>query len=179
MSNSRIASRYAKPILELAEEKKVLESVKEDMTSFVNICVESKDFSLMLKSPIIPHLKKAQILNELFKGKMNDLTLQAFSLITRKNRENLLSEIAEEFLHLYNVNKGLQEVKVTSSTKLSAEQKAEFEKLARKITGKTPLLEEVVDPEIIGGYLLKVEDRQIDQSVSGQLKDIKLKLQTN
>ncbi|MEP1095017.1 MAG: ATP synthase F1 subunit delta [Cyclobacteriaceae bacterium] len=179
MSTSRIASRYAKPILELAVEKKVLDSVKEDMASFVNICSESKDFSLMLKSPIIPHLRKAQILNKLFKGKMNDLTLQAFNLITRKNRESLLSEIAEEFLHLYNINKGLQEVTITSSTKLSAEQKAEFVKLSEKITGKTPLLEEVVDPEIIGGYLLKVEDRQIDQSVSGQLKDIKLKLQTN
>ena len=179
MSASRIASRYAKPILELAQEKKVLENVKDDMASFVSVCEESQGFALMLKSPIIPHLRKAQILATAFKGKMNDLTLQAFDLITRKNRESILADIAQEFLHLYNIEKGLQEVSVTSSTTLSADQKAEFEKLAKKITGKEPLLEEIVDAEIIGGYLLKVGDKQIDQSVSGQLKEIKLKLQTN
>ncbi len=178
MSASRIASRYAKPILELAEEKNVLDSVKEDMAGFAAICKESKDFVLMLKSPIIPHLRKAEILKKAFKGKMNDLTLQAFDLITRKNRESILGNVAEEFLHLYNIKKGMQEVTVTSSIKLSDDQRKEFEKLAKKVTGKKPILEEVVDPEIIGGYLLKVEDKQIDQSVSGQLKNIKLKLQT-
>ncbi len=178
MSASRIASRYAKPIIELAEEKNVLDDVKEDMTGFAAICKESKDFLLMLKSPIIPHLRKAEILKKAFKGKMNDLTLQAFDLITRKNRESILGDVAEEFLHMYNIRKGLQAVTVTSSIKLSDDQRKEFEKLAKKITGKKPIVEEVIDPEIIGGYLLKVEDKQIDQSVSGQLKNIKLKLQT-
>lgn len=178
MSASRIASRYAKPILELAEEKKVLDKVKNDMEQFVEICKGNRDFDLMLKSPIIPHLKKANILAKIFKGKMNALTLQAFDLITRKSRESILQGIAEEFLHLYNVRMGLQEVSITSSTKLDATQRKEFEKLARKITGKEPILEEQVDAEIIGGYVLKVGDQQIDQSVSGQLKDIKLKLQT-
>ncbi len=177
-TSSRIASRYAKPILELAEEKNVLENVKEDMAGFAAICKESKEFLLMLKSPIIPHLRKADILKKTFKGKMNELTLQAFDLITRKNRESILGEVANEFLKMYNKRKGLQVVTVTSSIKLSDDQLKEFEKLANKVTGMKPILEEVVDPEIIGGYLLKVEDKQIDQSVSGQLKDIKLKLQT-
>lgn len=178
MSASRIASRYAKPILELAEEKKVLDKVKDDMEGFVAICQENRDFDLMLKSPIIPHLRKAEILQKLFKGKMNALTLQAFDLIARKNRESILWNIAEEFLHLYNDRMGLQEVSVTSSIKLDAKQRKEFEKMAKEITGKEPILEEQVNEEIIGGYILNVGDRQIDQSVSGQLKNIKLKLQT-
>lgn len=178
MSASRIASRYAKPILELAEERKVLEEVKADMEAFAAICRESKDFNLMLKSPIIPHLRKAEILKKVFKGKVNDLTLEAFDLITRKSRESLLNDVAIEFLHLYNIEKGFQEVSITSSITLDADQRKEFQKLAKEITGKDPILEEKVDPEIIGGYLLKVGDKQIDQSVSGQLKNIKLKLQT-
>ena len=179
MSVSRIASRYAKPILDLAEEKKVLDKVRDDMNGFLSVCKDSKDFALMLKSPIIPHLKKAEILAKAFKGKMNELTLEAFSLITRKNREGLLEDIAKEFLILYNVRKGLEEVSVTSSIKLDAGQKKEIEALAKKMTGKNPILVEKVDPAIIGGYVLKVGDKQIDQSVSGQLKNIKLKLQTN
>ena len=175
MSVSRIAVRYATPILELAEEKKVLDNVKEDMESFVVVCEKSRDFALMLKSPIIDHKKKADILKKVFSGKVNELTLQAFDIITRKNRENLLEDIAEEFLHLYNVKKGLAEVSVTTSFELDDEMKKAFEKLAKDITGKEPLLTEKVDPEIIGGYILRVGDQQLDESVSGQLKDLKLK----
>ncbi|WP_420316878.1 ATP synthase F1 subunit delta [Ekhidna sp.] len=175
MSEGRIAIRYATPILELAEEKKVLDAVKADMEAFITVCEENRDFALMLKSPIIPHLTKAEILKKIFTGKVNDLTLQAFDIITRKSRERLLEKIAEEFLHLYNIKKGLAEVSVTTSFELDAEMKKAFEKLAKEVTGKEPILKGKIDPEIVGGYILKVGDRQIDESVSGQLKDLKLK----
>ncbi|MEO1256406.1 MAG: ATP synthase F1 subunit delta, partial [Bacteroidota bacterium] len=150
MSVGRIATRYATPILELAEEKKVLDAVKSDMESFVRICEESRDFSLMLKSPIIPHQQKAAILKKVFDGKVNELTLQAFDIVTRKNRENLLESIAQEFLQVYNVRKGLAEVSVTTSVELDLEMKKAFEKLAEDVTGKKPILKEKVDPEILG-----------------------------
>ncbi|WP_421764070.1 ATP synthase F1 subunit delta [Ekhidna sp.] len=175
MSTGRIAVRYATPILELAVEKNVLDNVKADMESFISVCEENKDFSLMLKSPIIPHLKKAEILKKIFSGKVNDLTLQTFELLTRKSRENLLEAIAEEFLHLYNIKKGLAEVSVTTSIELDTDMRKAFEKLAKEISGKEPLLTEKVDPEIVGGYILRLGDRQLDDSVSGQLKELKLK----
>jgi F-type H+-transporting ATPase subunit delta len=175
MSAGRIAIRYATPIIELAEEKKVLEEVKADMESFAGLCRDDKQFALMLKSPIIPHLKKAEILKKIFTGKVNELTLEAFDLITRKSRESLLAGIADAYLHLYNVKKGLAEVSVTTSLKLDADQRKAFEGLAKRMTGKTPILKEKVDPSIVGGYLLSLGDTQLDQTVSGQLKDLKLK----
>lgn len=179
MSADRIAVRYATPILELAEEKKLLDKVKADMESFLQACDDTKDLSLMLKSPIIPHLKKAEILKKIFSGKVTDLTLQAFDIITRKSRENLLEDIAKQFLHLYNVKKGLAEVTVTTSVKLDEGMKKAFEKLSKSVTGKEPILNEKVDPEIIGGYILRLGDLQLDDSVSGQLKDLKLKFSKN
>ncbi|WP_436514837.1 ATP synthase F1 subunit delta [Ekhidna sp. To15] len=179
MSVGRIAVRYATPIIELAEEKKILDAVKADMESFKAVCEENRDFSLMLKSPIISHLKKADILKKVFSGKVNELTLQAFEIITKKSRESMLEDIAKEFLHLYNVKKGLAEVSVTTSIELDAEMKKAFEKLAKDITGKEPLLTGKVDPDIVGGYILKVGDRQIDDSVRGQLKELKLKFSKN
>ncbi len=175
MSTGRIAARYAIPILELAEEKKLLEKVKDDMESFSSLCKENRDFALMLKSPIIPHLKKAEILNKVFKGKFNDLTLQAFSLITRKNREAVLEAISNEFLDLYNKKKGISKVSVTTTFALDSGLKKSFEKLAKDVTGNTPQLTEIVDPDILGGYLVKFDDKQIDDSVRGQLKELKLK----
>ena len=179
MSTSRIALRYAKPILELAKEKKVLDAVKGDMEAFSMLCKESRELGLMLKSPIIPNLRKAELLTRIFKGNVNDMTLQVFNIVTRKNRENLLEEIAEEFLQLYNIDKGLSEIAVTTSIKLDGKQRKEFEEIAKKLTDKEPILKEVVDPSMIGGYIMKIGDRRIDQSISGQLKNIRLKLRVN
>ena len=145
------------------------------MDSFVSICKENRDFSLMLRSPIIPHFKKADILKKAFGGKYNDLTIQAFDLITRKNREHVLESIADEFVHLYNARKGIAEVAVTTTFKLDAGMRKSFEQLAKDITGKEPALSEIVDADILGGYILKLGDKQIDDSVKGQLNNLRLK----
>lgn len=177
MSISRIAIRYSKPLLALAEEQKVLETVKADMLNFNDLCKTNKDFVLMLKSPIIPHLRKAEILRKIFGGKVAPLTSTFLDIVARKNREQFLPEIAEEFIALYNVKMGFQEATVTTTVALDKEMKASFEKLVADITGKKPLLKEKVNPDLIGGYVLKLADKQIDESISGQLKDLKLKFQ--
>lgn len=179
MSTGRIAIRYATPILQLAEETKVLDKVKEDMEAFVDVCENSRDFSLMLKSPIIAHKRKAEILKKIFEGKVQELTLKAFDLVTRKNRESMLEDIAREFLNLYNIKKGLTDVTVTTSFKLDADLRKAFEKLAKDVTGKEPILSEKIDPEILGGYILTAGDKQIDESVAGQLNELKLKFSKN
>ncbi len=177
MSISRIAIRYSKPLLDLAEDQKVLDAVKSDMDNFNSLCKSNKDFVLMLKSPIIPHLRKAEILKKIFAEKVNALTSTFMEIVARKNREQYLPEIAEEFIALYNTKMGYQEATVTTTISLDKEMKASFEKLVSDITGKKPLLTERVNPDLIGGYVLKLADKQIDESVSGHLNDLKLKFQ--
>ena len=177
MSITRIAVRYAKPLLELAEERKSLEAVRADMLGFAELCKTNRDFALMLKSPIIPHLKKAQILKAIFDTKVDALTSTFFDIVVRKNREKFLPEIAKEFNTLYNEKMGFQEATVTTPIALDDKERKSFEKLVNDITGKKPLLTEKVDPELIGGYKLSLGDRQIDESISGQLKDLKLRFQ--
>jgi len=175
MSVQRIANRYAKPLLELAEEKKVLEQVKEDMDGFSALCKENREFLLMLRSPIIPHLKKAEILNSIFKGKANDLTLAAFDIITRKNRENLLAEIANEFILLYNAKMGYQEATVTTTFRIDDQLRSSFQDIVKNVTGNKAVLNEEIDKSILGGYILRMGDKQLDESISSHLKEIKLK----
>ena len=179
MSNLRIAHRYAKPLMELAEEKKVRDKVNDDMIGFVNLCEESREFLLMLRSPIIPHLKKAEILNKIFKGKSNKLTLSAFDIIARKNRENLLPEIAAEFVTQYKVKMGLQDAVVTTTFPIDAKMRKSFEGIVNDLTGSKAVLTEEVNPDIIGGFVLRMGDKQLDQSVSSDLKEIKLKFNKN
>jgi len=180
MSEYRIASRYARPLLELANEKGCLEEVMMDMVSFKSLCESNRDFVLMLKNPIIPHLKKLTLLKEIFTSKVNDITLSAFELIARKGRESYLPAIAKEFTRKYNAFKGIAEASVTTVIPLSDSLKKEVVGIIKKITGKDTIeLSEVIDENILGGFILKIDDRQIDDSISGKLNELKLKFNKN
>jgi len=172
MSSSRIAKRYAKPLIELAIEKKKLEDVKSDMLTIQSVCKENKDFVLFLNSPIIPSLKKASILQSMFKNKMSELSVIIFDLMSKKNRESYIPNLAEEFIALYNEKMGLQPAMVTTSFKLDKKLTTSFEKLVTDVTGKKPILVQEVDESILGGYVLRLDDTQIDESVKTQLKEL-------
>lgn len=175
MSELRIASRYAKSLLELAEEKKVLAKVVKDMEAFDELCESNRDFLLMLRNPVINHGQKLVILQKVFKDKVNALTLSMLEIMTRKGREIYLPEMAKAFKQQYNDLKGIVEASVTTVVPLSAALKKEVAAILKKLTGDGKVdLKEIVDPEIIGGFVLRIGDKQIDDSVSGQLRELKL-----
>ncbi|MFA0961753.1 ATP synthase F1 subunit delta [Roseivirga sp. BDSF3-8] len=176
MSDIRVASRYAKSILELSVERGLLEDIHKDMRLFSGVVKDSRDFELLLKNPVVPPSKKLSILKSIFEGKVNNLTLQFFEIITRKSRESFLPLIAKEFRNQYNIHKGIQRAEVITTFPLSEELRTEFLTLIKKETGKEIELKEKVDPAILGGFILKIGDRQIDDSVSSKLKELRYKL---
>lgn len=179
MSEFRVASRYAKSLIELAEERGVLEDVHNDMLLFSEICDENRDFLLMIKNPIINNAKKLTILKKLFSGRANKLTLAFFEIISRKNRESVLPAIAREFHFQYNTFKGIVIAKVTTTIPLDNKLRNEFKAIVRKMVGKEVELKEGIDKDLIGGYILKVDDKQIDDSLHSKLQELKLKLNHN
>lgn len=179
MSEYRIASRYAKSLLDLSVEKGQLEEVNKDMMMFSDLVNENRDLLLMLKSPIITHDKKLSILKKLFEGQVNDLTLSIFQILTKKHREAYLPQIAAEFHHQYNLHQGIEEATVTTTFPLSDNLRSEFEKAVAQISNKGVELTEVVDESLIGGFVLKIGDRQIDDSVSSKLKALRVEFTKN
>ena len=180
MANSRAASRYIKSLLGLAIEKGVLEEVNQDMQLFAKVCKENKSFGLLLKSPIIKHDKKREILDKIFKGKVNPLTLSIFDILTQKNREPLLPAIATDFHAAYNAYKGVSKATVTTAVPLDGKLRAELEQMVKTLSNKKQVeLAEIVDPELIGGFILNVGDKQIDASVRSKLNTLKLNLSQN
>ncbi len=180
MADIRAASRYVKALLDLAVEKKVLDQVHSDMLMFSAVCESNHDFVLMLNSPIIKHDKKREILQTIFKGKVNALTLSIFDIITQKNREPLLPGIAKEFHNAYNKFKNVSKATVTTTTKLDPALKAEFEKMAKTLTSRESIeLIEKIDKEMIGGFVLNVGDKQIDASIKNKLKSLRVNFSQN
>ena len=176
MQSHRAASRYAKSLLELAQDKKVLDNVYADMQLFSAVAEQNRVFAIMLKNPIINHDKKRNILRALFEKRMHELTLLAFDLITKKNRESILEEVAREFQIQYNNLMGLQAAEITTTIKLDDKLRKSFNDLVEDISGRKSDLQEVVDDELVGGFVLKVGDYRLDQSIKTQLQNIKKEL---
>jgi F-type H+-transporting ATPase subunit delta len=179
MSDYRVASRYAKSIIDLASEKGILEEVHNDMLLFSRTCKASREFVLVLKNPIINHAKKLSVLKALFGGKVNDLSMAIFEITTRKNREAILPSMASSFHDQYNKMKNVEVANITTAIPLEANYRTEIENYLKKNSGKTVEIVEKVDADLIGGYILRVEDKQIDNSVKAKLQELKKKFSDN
>jgi len=174
MSEQRAASRYAKSMLDLAQERGNLEQVKQDMDLFAKTLEQNRDLRLLLRNPIVKHDKKLAILRAIFGGKVSEVTEKFFTIITQHNRESALEWVATEFQSQYETLRGIQVAQVTTATPLNAILRHEVTKLVREQTGHpTVTLNEKVDPELIGGFVLRVGDKQIDDSVRGRLNRLR------
>jgi F-type H+-transporting ATPase subunit delta len=170
MSTYRIASRYAKSLMDLATEQGKLDKVVEDMTFFAEIA-KLKDVALLLKSPIISGDKKGKVLDAIFSGKVDSLTHSFIEIIIRKGREAYLGEIADEVINQYRVIKGISIVEVVSAETLSAEALESIRKklIESKLTQGNIQFRTSVDPTLIGGFVVSFEDKLYDASVKHQL----------
>ncbi|MCP4521522.1 MAG: ATP synthase F1 subunit delta [Cytophagales bacterium] len=173
--SSRVALRYAKSLLDLAQEKNSLEEVKSDLVSFIEAIDASSELADALNSPIIENKTKARILNSLFKGKVSDLTLSFFQLTSDKKREDAIYTIAKQFLALYNEVKGIKNVAVYSATPLTDSVKQNLTASIKNALAKEVVLNEHIDESLIGGFVLRIDDKQIDNSIKSHLNQIRNK----
>lgn len=174
MSISRIASRYAKSLLDLAIEGNKLDDVLQDIQGF-NKMLENRDLQLLLKSPIVSASHKSSIFKDLFEGKVSDLTKSFFDVILRKGREQFLPEIATEFLSQYKDYKGITDVVLTTAAPLSDELLANIKAqlVDSKSTKDTVEIETKIDEDLIGGFVVEIGDLLYDNSIAYKLKEMK------
>src|SRR5882762_7895016 len=150
MADLRVASRYVKSLLDLAVEQNVLEEVHTDMQLFSATCRANRNFTVMLKSPVIRHEKKRAILEKLFKGKVNKLSLAIMDILTFKNRESLLPLIATEFHHAYNIYRNIGKASVTTTLPMDNSLREQILVIARKLSERKEVeLEEKVDETLV------------------------------
>lgn len=180
MLNPRLAGRYAKSLIDLAIERNQLEEAYKDMQYIQAVCKASREFVVLLKSPVIPLEKKNSALTAVTKEKISELTAAFNKLLISKNREFYLPEIADAFIDQYNVIKGIHRVKLTTAAPVSDEVK---KSIVSKITKETSLgnieLESVVKEEIIGGFILEFDNNLVDASIQRDLRDLKAQFDKN
>ena len=171
-----VASRYAKSLLDLSVEKGQLEAVYADMLQVKGICDNSKEFITFLNSPIINSDKKISVIKAVFDGKFNLITDGFLTIVASKRRESVIPEMAASFIEQYRSHKNILTAVVTSANGLDAATKQKALDLVKsQLSGEVELVEKV-DANIIGGFILKIGDKQLDKSVARQLSNLKKEL---
>ena len=176
MSVKKVASRYAKSLLDLAVEYNKLENVKEDMDGLRSLTRENREFNAFLKSPVIQFTKKKAILEQLFSGKLDELTLKFILILASKQRETILVEIISAFIDQYRKLKHVSIVKIISAAPLPKDQ---VEQLRHKLEASTIGFENVEEVTLMGGYILEVEGNVYDASVRHKLENLKKEFKIN
>ncbi|NOR86965.1 MAG: ATP synthase F1 subunit delta [Bacteroidales bacterium] len=173
MNQSRLANRYAKALFELALEQKNLEAVGESMLLISQTIRENTELAQMLKSPIVKLEKKEKVMQRLFAKDTDPMSLKFMMLVAKKSREEYLAYFANEFTEIYKDYQGLVDAWVTSSSNIEKEVRDQLLILLNKISGKTVLLKESVNSDLIGGFIVKIGDYQYDASTKTLLRRLK------
>ena len=169
---SRAAIRYAKAILETALSSGKANQVNDDMKSIINAVNSSTDLKDFLASPIITSEVKMNVLSEIF-GSVQADTKSLFRLLQENKRFEILEAIATQFNAQFDEMNGVEVAKVTTAFPITAELEAKILAKATSISTKKITIQNTVDPSIIGGFILRIGDKQYNASVSNRLQELK------
>ena len=172
--SSKAGARYAKSLIDLSTEQNVLEQIKNDMVLFEDVVGENSELEAILKNPIVPLDKKAAILNDVFGSKVHQITQSFLKLVVNKGRAGILFDTAKQFIEQYNRIKGIVTAELTSAIALTDAAKTEVVNLVKKELGANEVIvKEKVNENLIGGFVLKVGDKQFDASIANGLNKLK------
>jgi F-type H+-transporting ATPase subunit delta len=175
MNDSKISVRYSRAIFQSALDNKILDSVNSDMILISEICKmpETRDF---LRSPIIVPSKKIEIFHKILGENVEKITLSLIDMVVRNGRESFLPAIARVFIHETLKHKGITKSVLTTAVAVDEKVKSQISSMISDIFRTKVELDEVIDTEIIGGFILRVDDNYIDASVRNKLNKIKKEL---
>ncbi len=173
MQGTRVAARYAKSYIDLTMEQGALEQAYNDMKFISEVCQSNADFVSFLKSPLIKTDKKHAVLKEIFNGKLSKVTDAYLHLITEKKREIYLAEIVTEFLNQYREKKKILTAVITTAKGVDDVIRKEVMAIVKGLGNSEVVLQEKINSDIIGGFILRVGDKQIDASIAKKLNSLK------
>ncbi len=179
MSDIKVAKRYAKGLYLFADETNANKEVYKEMNDLQNLIEESRDLQNFLKSPVLDYKTKQRIAKSIFAS--YSVPVQKFiHLIIQRRREASLGRIAGEYITYSDIENHIKKAVLTSAVALDQATIDKIVKESNLLAKEDTLeLENKVDPSIIGGYIFKVGDQQIDASVKSKFTKLKQEFDVN
>jgi F-type H+-transporting ATPase subunit delta len=173
MDQSKIAVRYARALFMRGKETGETARLYEDIQKIDSFIHHSEEMKTIISNPVIRFSQKKIILQKVLQPHVGELTLRFIILVAENKREQHLPGICRNFTDMVRNELGIVPAVITTARPLTGEIPASIRKSLEKETGKTIELSEKINPSIIGGMILRIEDLQYDGSISGQLDKIK------
>ncbi len=164
-----IARVYAEALFEIAQEREQTASVREELSQLAELVRRLDLWRTFLETPAIRHEEKAEILEKVFHGKVSDLVMDFLMVVARKNRLGLLTEMEESFVEREDQAAGRVRGKMVTAVELDTQEQIRLAEQVSRALRKTVTLQSTVDPAILGGMVLTVEDTVMDGSVRRRL----------
>jgi F-type H+-transporting ATPase subunit delta len=180
MSSIAAYHRYSGALIGLAQERNVLEEVKNDIQLIDETIRNSRELRQMIKSPIVRIEEKLKVLKAIFGERVQTLTKEFVILLGKKGREQDLPGICRAFMEQYREIKGIHQMKITTASPLQANVREHLVTLVSKRVGAKSLeVTEMIDPEIIGGIVLEMDNQKYEASLRGDLAKLKKEFELN
>ena len=177
--NTKAAIRYAKAVLSLAIDKQNADEVNENMQLIASTIDGAKDLQIVLNSPVIKVDLKEKTLLSIFGSSINNISKGLIHQLIENKRLAILVDVAKQYTIIYDFHKGTQAAIVTSAIPLTDDLKEKILVKVKDIVGKKVTVENIIDPSIIGGFILRVGDQQFDASISGEMNDLRREFDDN
>jgi len=179
MAQIRVARRYARALITLAEEQKKLEIIFDDLERILSLIRSSRELTLFLQNPSISKGKKRKVLNELFSKTVDELTMKFIFLLVEKGRENIIPGIIEQYRSMVDEKMGIVRAEVTSMVMFDKRQEKSLQKQFEGYTGKKVEITYSLDKNLQGGFLARMGDTVFDASIRRQLELLKQKFMSD
>ncbi|MDX9929859.1 MAG: ATP synthase F1 subunit delta [Bacteroidales bacterium] len=172
MNESRISVRYARALFETALEKKLLEVTGRDMKLLEEVS-HTEEFIAFAGNPTIAPSVKTRIFNSAFSGSMSPLSMSLAGLVIKNGRENHFRGIARNYLAMMRKHLGITEVLITTAVKPAKETLGKLESMISGIFNTKVEMKEETNPLLIGGFVIRIDDKLIDASVRYKLEKMR------
>jgi len=164
------AGVYAEALLELAVQGGQESAVADELASLRDLVAKDSDFASFLASPAVERESRRDTLRKIFAGKLSDMTLNLLLVLNDKQRLSILPNIADKFNRLLEARRGQERMYAESAVPLSDAQRNTLIDLLKKLTGRQPILVEIVEPAVLGGLRVQVGDKVFDNTVYSRLR---------
>ncbi|MCA1032101.1 F0F1 ATP synthase subunit delta [Bacillus timonensis] len=176
MSRGIVGKRYAIALFQIAKEQNTLEQFETELRTVKQVFSGNRELQAMLSNPKLTNEAKKTMINEAFTS-LSPMVLNTLSLLIDRHREDIIDEVAEEFITIANDERGIADAKVYSTRPLSEDEKKSLSAVFAQKVGKSSLrIENIIDKNLIGGLKLRIGNRIFDGSVSGKLERLEREL---
>lgn len=169
---TKAARRYATALLEVAQELDNVDTILEDVKLIDNTIEDSKELAMFLESPIVKYDDKAEVLDQIFGDKVQEITAKFISLLARKQRIKLLAQIVKAFIRKYHQYAGIIEVDVYTAQELDGPQQDALHEALEKRTNKKVDMSIKQDESLMGGLAVRIDDTVIDGTIKHKLEEL-------